>query len=541
LEFVSDSGFRISKFRFTRIRKLLMPNLTIDNKSVHVPEGATVLDAAQALGIEIPTLCFLKDLSPLTSCMVCVVKVEGRKNLLPACGTRVQEGMVVFSDDPDVATARRTALDLLLSDHVGDCMGPCQIACPAGMDIPRMIRYIAEGRYEKAIEIVKEDIALPAVTGYICPAPCEKACRRGQIDAPVPICLLKRYASDLDLNKTAPYQPAVSPCRNKQVAIVGAGPAGLSAAYYLQQNGISCTVFDDQEAPGGMLRYGVPEQDLPRSVLDAEIEQIRRLGVEFKQEVRVGRDLTIKELIETFDAVFLAIGDVEARDLESLGFDPKHVPLRVTQNTCQTDIPGVFAGGDVRRGLRLAARSLGDGKGASVSIARFLKGEPVTGSRRPFNSRMGKLEAAELAQLAGPAGTVDRIQPLDRHKGLAEEQARQEAARCLHCDCRKAASCRLRIYAQEYGARATQYQGKSRPFARVDEHPDLLYEPGKCISCGICVRITEQKREKLGLTFIGRGFDVKVTVPFNQSIKEGLAKTAHEVVKACPTGALAFK
>jgi ferredoxin len=518
-----------------------MPNLTIDNKSVHMPEGATILDAAQAVGVEIPTLCFLKQILPLTSCMVCVVKVEGRKNLLPACGATVQEGMVVLTDDPVVHNARRTALELLLSDHVGDCMGPCQIACPSGMDIPRMIRHIAAGRYDTAIEVIKEDIALPAVAGYICPAPCEKTCRRGQIDGPVAICLLKRYAAELDLAGAAPCQPAVSPGLNKKVAIVGAGPAGLAAAYYLQREGISCTVFDDREAPGGMLRYGIPEQDLPRSVLDGEIDRIRRMGVVFQQQLRVGRDLALEQLLETFDSVFLGIGDAETSDIEALGFDPEHQPLRVDQNTYQTDFPGVFAGGDVRRKLRLAARSMGEGRGAAMSIAQFLKGDPVSGSRRPFNSRMGKLEPEELAQLARPAGKGNRVQPLDGNWGLVEDQARSEATRCLHCDCHKALSCKLRIYAQEYGARATQYRGKRRPFVYFDEHPDLVYEPGKCISCGICVQLTEQQREKLGLAFIGRGFEVKVAVPFNQSIKEGLTKTAHEVVRACPTGALAFK
>jgi len=518
-----------------------MPKLTIDGQSVHVPEGATILNAAQALGIDIPTLCFLKELAPLTSCMVCVVKVEGRKNLLPACGTTVQEGMVVLSEDLVVHTARRTAFELLLSDHVGDCMGPCQIACPAHMDIPRMIRHIAAGRYDKAIEIVKETIALPAVTGHICPAPCEKACRRGQIDESVPICLLKRYAAELDLDGKTPYQPAVPPSRNKRVAIVGAGPAGLAAAYYLKRDGFLCTILDDREAPGGMLRYGVPEQDLPRSVLDSEIEQIRRLGVVFKQQVRVGRDLTLVELLETFDAVFLGIGNATAKDLETMGFDPKHMPLRVEQHTYQTDIPGVFAGGDVVRKRRLTARSLGDGKEAAVSIAQFLMGDPVTGSKRPFNSRMGKLEPTELMQLAGAISTGDRAQPLDRHHNLSKEVASSQAKRCLHCDCSEAVSCKLRIYAQAYGAKAAQYRGKRRPFIRVDEHPDLVYEPGKCITCGICVRITEQHREKLGLTFIGRGFDVKIAVPFNQSMEAGLTRTAHEVVTACPTGALTFK
>ena len=518
-----------------------MLNLTIDGKSINVPEDATILDAAQALGIHIPTLCYLKKITPLTSCMICVVKVEGRGNLLPACATKVEEGMVVINDHPEVKKARRTALELLLSDHVGDCMGPCQVACPAGMDIPRMIRYMEAGRYDKAIEVIKRDIALPAVTGYICPAPCEKGCRRGQVDESIPIRLLKRFAAELDLSETSPYHPVVSQNTGKKVAIVGSGPAGLAAAYYLQLAGISCTVFDNQDEPGGMLRYGVSKQDLPRSVLDAEIEQIQALGVVFKQNVHVGTDLTLEELLKAFDALFLGMGNVKADDLEKLGFDPERVPLVVDKDTFQTEIPGVFAGGDMRRRLKLTVRSLEDGKRAAMSIDRFLKNESVTGFKRPFNSRMGKLEPEELMQMIGPVGANKRAQPFEPDNRLTKEQAQGEASRCLHCDCRKPDSCKLRIYAQEYGAKATHYRGKRRPFVRMDEHPDLLYEQGKCINCGICIRIAEQQQERLGLTFIGRGFDVKVGVPFNQSIQMGLTKTAHEVVKACPTGALALK
>ncbi len=518
-----------------------MINLTIDGKSISAPEDATILDAAQALGIHIPTLCYLKEMIPLTSCMICVVKVEGRGNLLPACATKVEEGMVVFNDHPEVRKARRTALELLLSDHVGDCMGPCQVACPAGMDIPQMIHYIEAGRYDKAIEVIKRDIALPTVTGHICPAPCEKSCRRGQVDEPIAIRLLKRFSAELDLSGTSPYRPAVSRDTGKKAAIVGSGPAGLAAAYHLQLAGISCTVFDSRDEPGGMLRYGVSEQDLPRSVLDAEIDQIRALGVVFKQKVHVGTDLKLEQLLKTFDAVFLGMGNVKANDLETLGFDPGHVPLVVDKDTYQTDIPGVFAGGDMRRRLKLTVRSLEEGKKAAMSIDRFLKGETVTGSKRSFNSRMGKLEPEELAQLTGPLGTVKRARIFEPDKGLTKEQAQEEASQCLHCDCRKADSCKLRIYAQEYEAKATHYRGKRRPYVRMNEHTDLIYEQGKCINCGICVGLTERQREKLGLTFIGRGFDVKVAVPFNESIKTGLTKTAHDVVKACPTGALAFK
>ena len=518
-----------------------MINLIIDGKSIRVPEGSTILEAANSLGIKIPTLCFLKELQPITSCMLCVVKVEGRKNLLPACATRAEEGMVVINDDPVVTSARRTALELLLSDHAGDCMGPCQVACPAGMDIPQMLRYMADGRYNKAIKIIKEHLALPAVTGYICPAPCEKACRRGQLDESIAIRLIKRCAAELDLSEALPYKPVVLPDIDKKVAIIGAGPAGLGAAYYLQREGISCTVFDDREKPGGMLRYGVPERELPRSVLDAEIDQICSLGVVFKQQVRVGRDLMFEDLLHSFDSIFLGIGKATSDDLETLGFDRGQKGLKVDNETLQTDIPGVFAGGDVRKGLKLTVRSLADGKKAATTILQFLNKEPVTGIVRPFNNRMGKLESGDLSQLSASAGNSERHHPINPHEGPDKAQASHEAAYCLQCDCRKADSCMLRIYAREYGAKATRYRGKRREFVRRDEHPDLIYEPGKCISCGICVRITEQQKEKLGLTFIGRGFDVKVDVPFNKSIKEGLAVTANKVVKACPTGALVFK
>jgi len=315
----------------------------------------------------------------------------------------------------------------------------------------------------------------------------------------------------------------------------------LAAAYYLQREGISCTLFDDRVQPGGMLRYGVPEQDLPRSVLDAEIEQIRVLGVVFKQQVRVGRDISLEEIRNSFDAVFLGIGKVSPEDLEMLGFDKGHETLAVDQNTFQTDIPGVFAGGDVRRGQKLTVRSLADGKKAALCILRFLNNEPATGSMRPFNTRMGKLEPRELELFSSPAGKMERTKAADRGQPLEKGQASKESAFCLHCDCRKASSCKLRIYARKYEAKVSHYKGKSRSFIRCEDHPELIYEPGKCISCGICIRITEQRKEKLGLTFIGRGFDVKVGVPFDKSIIEGLTGPVDEIVNSCPTGALAFK
>ena len=196
-----------------------MPRLTIDSREVQVPEGSTILEAARVLGIRIPTLCHLDGLEPSVSCFVCVVKVKGLAHLVPACATIARDAMEVESETEEVHEARRTALELLLSDHVGDCMAPCQLLCPAQMNIPVMNRQIAAGELEKAIVTVKRDIAIPAVLGRICPAPCEKGCRRAARDAAVSICLLKlekrsacrRTPSATTVNPR-PASPATAAC-----------------------------------------------------------------------------------------------------------------------------------------------------------------------------------------------------------------------------------------------------------------------------------------------------------------------------------------
>ena len=131
-----------------------MPTICIDGQDVSVPRGATLLRGAEKLGIDIPTLCYLKDRDPLTSCMVCMVEIEGRPDPVPACSTPAVEGMRVCTNSESVFAIRRAALELLLSEHLGDCMGPCQMACPAHMDIPLMIRQIAADQMADALVTV---------------------------------------------------------------------------------------------------------------------------------------------------------------------------------------------------------------------------------------------------------------------------------------------------------------------------------------------------------------------------------------------------
>ncbi len=515
--------------------------MTIDNRTLEVPAGTTILEAAHALGITIPTMCHGRGLTAQTSCMVCVVKVTGMDQLTPACGTVVQDGMQVITDDGQIREARKTALELLLSDHAGDCMGPCQVACPAHMNIPLMIRQIRDGDFAQAFATAKADIALPAVLGRICPAPCEKVCRRGGYDAPVSICLLRRFVADMDLQRVVRPLPEVPQTSDKRVAVVGAGPAGLAAAYYLQLAGFDCVLFDDHALPGGMLRYGVPDSELSKEVLDAEIQTILGLGVAFQGNTRIGRALTVEQLREQFGVIFIGVGACAPAQLEALGFTLDTEKDLVNPRTYQTRLPGVFAGGDVFRKRRWAVRAVADGKEAAVSMAQFLRGQEVTGPQRPFNTRLGSIDDHALQQWAQQAGPEARVTPSSAGSGLTQEQAPKEAGRCLHCDCRKADVCRLRQYAAVYEARAARFQGQCRPFSQIRGHARVIYEPGKCINCGLCVQITGADKERLGLSFVGRGFNVRVQVPFDKALAEGLEKTAAKVVQACPTGALAFK
>lgn len=523
-----------------------MPTLTVDNREVSVPQGATVLEAARAVGLDIPTLCFREGCRPESSCLVCVVRINGAARLMPSCATPAAEGMVVESETPEIHGARRTALELLLGDHLGDCVGPCEVTCPAHLDIPGMIRLISEGRMAEAAEKVRERIPLPAILGRICPTMCEKACRRGELDQPISILLLKRYVGDWALRSGA--RSAVMPDTGRRVAVVGAGPAGLCAAYYLRRAGHACVLFDDHPEPGGGLRYGVPPQRLPRGVLDAELASITDLGVELRPGTRVGRDISLEELRRSFDAVVLATGAVSEADAQALGLAVRGEALQADRETHQASLPGVFVAGSALAPSQHAVRAVGSGRSAATSVMQYLAHEEATGAHRPFTTRMGPLDAAEMSAFAARAPRYGRLQPGGASDpepaeapGFAPEEACAEADRCLHCECAALSCCRLRELAIRLDARPARYRDRRRVFTRETSHPELVHEPGKCISCGLCVQIAEREREPLGLSFVGRGFTVRVGVPFNEELAAALALAARACAEACPTGALVLR
>ena len=228
----------------------------------------------------------------------------------------------------------------------GDCVklapAPCQMTCPAGLDIPTYVTLIGQGRDAEAIEVIREDCPFPWVCGLVCTRPCEFMCVRARIDSPISIKTLKGFAAERAMSEGSYKNPGKAPDKDKKVCIIGAGPGGLSAAYYLALMGYAVRVLEEQAVAGGMLLLGIPRYRLPREVIDREVAMLKDLGVEFHFNTRFGRDVTFQQLkAEGFDAYFLAIG---AHSSFKLG-----VPG-------ETDYPQVIEAIDLLRKVALGAR-----------------------------------------------------------------------------------------------------------------------------------------------------------------------------------------
>ena len=519
-----------------------MVELKIDGISLKVSRETTVMEAARSAGIEIPSMCFKNGHQNHPSCMICLVKDLKSGNLFPSCAMRVSEKMEISTKDQEVLNARKDALELLMSDHVGDCEAPRRMACPAFMDIPLMNRLIAGGDFAKALEIVKQEIALPFILGYICPAPCEKVCRRAQADEAVSICQLKKFTAAKDAGNETTFLTQKKAKTGNRVAIIGTGPAGLSCSFYLLRQGHECVLFDKNEKAGGTLRYAVLDKELPESVLDHEINLIQSYGAEFRLKYPITKEIFEQEIILKFDAVVLATGSVNPEQADIFGIRLSKSGIKVKPGTFETSQKGIFACGSSVKSLKMAVTSVAQGKSTAQAVDEFLKGT-ISKPEPFFNSKFGKLQPIEVSEYLKESSAGLRIVPnAGEIKGFSSAEAISEAKRCLHCDCRKPESCKLRQYSAEYEIDRRKYSsGERKLLEKHFQHETVVYEPEKCIKCGLCVDITTGKRELTGLTFIGRGFNLKIDIPFNQTLKEALTKTASDCVEACPTGALSFK
>ncbi len=297
--------------------------LEVDGRVVEGFEGQTILEVCRDNGIEVPTLCYEPKLPGFGACRMCVVEVEGMEHPPISCSQRAEAGMKVQTQTDEVRRLRRTNLELIFSDHNAYCLPPCQNKCPSHIDIPGFLKMNAEANWTESARIFKRTIPFPSVLGRVCPAPCEEHCRRDEVDEAIAIRDSHRYAGDQvlramredDVDPPLPFERRAP--TGRRAAVIGSGPAGMSAAYYLLLAGHEVTVFERDPAPGGMLRYGIPEYRLPKvEVLEAEYESVVRLGGRIVCNQALGRDFSLDDLQhQGFDAILVAIGCYDTNKL----------------------------------------------------------------------------------------------------------------------------------------------------------------------------------------------------------------------------------
>ena len=293
----------------------------------YVPRGMPVLDQEPL---------FTRDYNLCIGCTRCVRACQELRGI-EAIGLAYKDGEIVIGSvgGPTLAesackfctacvevcpTGALTDKVEVTAANKEEVLVPCIAACPANIDVPRYIRLVAEGKYAEAEAVIRERAPFPAVLGRICFHPCEDVCRRGEVNESMAICALKRFAADQDTELWR-EDLTVAPATGKRVAVVGSGPAGLTAAYYLTLLGHEVTVFEAESEPGGMLRWGIPAYRLPNEVLEKEIDALLSLGVDLKTNTAIGKDLTMKDLQKEYDAIFLAIGSQLAKRISVEGLD----------------------------------------------------------------------------------------------------------------------------------------------------------------------------------------------------------------------------
>jgi heterodisulfide reductase subunit A-like polyferredoxin len=312
---------------------------------------------------------------------------------------------------------------------------PCKATCPAHISVQGYLALVAQGKYHEALKLIKQENPLPAICGRVCHHPCETPCMRGEVDEPVAIDAIKRFVADLDLNAETRYIPEIKAKRDDKVAVIGSGPAGLTCAYYLAIEGYQVTVFEKLPVLGGMLSVGIPSYRLPRDIIEAEIQVIRDMGVQFKTGVDIGKDITIGELRERgYQAFFVAIGSheckalgIEGEDLEEVypGVDylrevnlGKHVPLG--------DRVAVVGGGNVAMDAVRTALRFGSSK-PFIVYRRSLEEMPASEEEIAECKEEG-IEIHFLTnptQIIGENGKVKAIECVKMRLGEPDENGRR--------------------------------------------------------------------------------------------------------------------
>ena len=670
-------------------------NITIDGKSCAGRPDETILACAERHGVSIPAICHAAGITHNTSCFVCIVKEVRSGRMLPSCSYKIHEGLAVESATPEVEAMRRMSLNLLLSEHQGDCEAPCTNACPAEANVEEYVRAGRRGDHLAALQIIKERIPLPMSIGRVCPRFCEKECRRNVVDKqPVAINDFKRLAADLHYDS---YMEELPPLGKRKVAIVGAGPAGFAAAYFLRKNGVASELFEARMQGGGMLRYGIPEYRLPKGILDKELAHFDKMGgikVHYGREL--GRNLTMAELDRGYDAVCVTLGSWHATELgvdgdqlaapgivwlekiakegwrgsnpgkvvvigggntamdcvrtsvrlgsaevvccyrrsneempaekieieeakeEGVDFmfltapvkleerggrklltcikmtlgEPdasgrrRPVPVKGSEFTIEADLvisavgqktkapSGIalnkwgdvavdkadnrvggkmFAAGDCVSGPASVVEAVAGARKAALGIVAWLEGKKF---EAPYEINVSRgrwqhLAAKEMVFLNDPPKNQREKQTLiplsARKKSFAEvaetfsaQMLEREGSRCVECSCTEKHDCKLKTHAEEYRASPTALKAAKAPLQYDIRHPKILLDRGKCVKCGVCIKVCKEVVGKSLLGFKGRGSYTVVGTAFDRPLESSCGDCG-KCVAQCPVGALAWR
>ncbi len=283
--------------------------LHINGNEVVAEEGLTLLEIAKRAGITIPTLCHIEGKPSTVPCGICVVEVEGEETLVRSCVTLGRSGMSIQTESKAVVQERQEKLALLSKNHFGDCKAPCNLTCPGQINVQGYIAHVAKGEYEEALRVIMDRNPVPFSVGRVCPRFCETRCRRILIDEPVSINHLKRFVADWCMKNEIDLKIPKDKPTGKRIAVIGGGPAGLTAAWFLTKKGHDVTIFEAAPKLGGNLRYGFPDYKIPKEIVDYEVNSILRMGINVRLSQRWGTDFNLQDLKESgFDATFIGIG-----------------------------------------------------------------------------------------------------------------------------------------------------------------------------------------------------------------------------------------